>query len=133
MLSITNYFVPSDGVWVVCCEVVGMSFMLHQIRYMIAAAIAVSRGFISYSVLEAALSLPMRLNLPMAPPQPLMLADCEFQPFPLQGQNAATVSKWSGERLMLRGNGRQSKEKFTKDVCLSIVFIECHLEVSALC
>lgn len=100
-----------------------MSFMLHQIRYMIAAAIAATRGFISFSVLEATLTLPIRLNLPLAPPHPLMLADCEFQPFPVQGQNAATVSKWSGERLMLRSIGKQRQEEFTRDVGFLYCFI----------
>lgn len=103
-----------------CCEVVGVSFMLHQIRYMVAAAVAAARGFISLSVIDATLSAPVRINLPLAPPYPLILADCVFQPFPTQGQGAAIVSKWSGDQLLLRQRGSERQKHFSKTVSYSV-------------
>ncbi len=44
-------------------EIKGASFMLHQIRHMIGAAIAVSHGFLSQELLVASLTAPCRMNV----------------------------------------------------------------------
>ena len=99
------------------CEVRGQSFMLHQIRYMIATAVAVARGYISLRILTASMTAPMRINLPLAPPHTLLLADSTFGAFPKDKRtNVATVAQWSGDRLELRAGGRANRQKFTEEV-----------------
>jgi tRNA pseudouridine38-40 synthase len=63
-------------------EVTGDSFMLHQIRHMIGAAVAVARRIFPPEFLEVALSAPARAPMPRAPPHTLLLADSFFSPFP---------------------------------------------------
>jgi tRNA pseudouridine38-40 synthase len=55
----------------------GDSFMLHQIRNMIGAAVAVARGIMPADLLAVALSAPGRVPVPRAPPHTLMLSDNE--------------------------------------------------------
>lgn len=108
----------SGGVRAVRCEVRGQSFMLHQIRYMIATAVAVARGYISLRVLTASMAAPIRINLPLAPPHTLLLADSTFGPFPKDKKtNVATVAQWSGDRLELRAGGCGNRLRFIKEVC----------------
>ena len=57
----------------------GGSFMLHQIRHMVAMAVAVARGQLPLELLDASLATPARLNLPLAPPSTLMLMDAQFR------------------------------------------------------
>lgn len=57
----------------------GGSFMLHQIRHMVAAAVAVARGALPLELLEASLATPARVNLPLAPPSTLMLTGAQFR------------------------------------------------------
>lgn len=47
----------------------GSSFMLHQIRHMMGAAVLVARGQAPLAWLHAALSSPARTHVPLAPPQ----------------------------------------------------------------
>ena len=47
----------------------GSSFMLHQIRHMVGAAVLVARGQAPLAWLRAVLSLPARSHVPLAPPQ----------------------------------------------------------------
>jgi tRNA pseudouridine38-40 synthase len=58
-------------------SVKGDSFMLNQIRNMIGAAVAVSRGVMPAELLPVALSAPGRVAVPRAPPHTLMLYDNE--------------------------------------------------------
>jgi tRNA U38,U39,U40 pseudouridine synthase TruA len=53
--------------------------MLHQIRHMVAMAVAVARGALPLEVVEASLATPARLNLPLAPPSTLMLLGAQFR------------------------------------------------------
>lgn len=63
-------------------EFTGESFVLHQIRKMVATAVAVARGALPPGFIEASLLRPARLRTPLAPPATLVLADCAF--FPLR-------------------------------------------------
>lgn len=47
----------------------GSSFMLHQIRHMVGAAVLVARGQAPLAWLRAVLTLPARSHVPLAPPQ----------------------------------------------------------------
>ena len=46
----------------------GQSFMLHQIRHMVGAAVAVARRAIPLEFVEACLRSPSRAIMPLAPP-----------------------------------------------------------------
>ena len=100
------------------CEVKGSSFMLHQIRHMIGAGVAVARKLISLSVLEASLKACIRIHLPLALPQPLVLVDNDFATFPANRGQESVVSKWSGERLRLRDGGSALQRRFLEEVML---------------
>ena len=56
----------------------GQSFLLHQIRLMIGAAIAIVRGTMPSKVLDFALTVPVHVDLPMAPAEGLGLVDAGF-------------------------------------------------------
>lgn len=47
--------------------ITGSSFMLHQIRHMIGAAVAVARGNLPMEFVAASLCAPARVALPLAP------------------------------------------------------------------
>lgn len=68
-----------DGQRWVRLVVIGQSFMLHQIRKMVGAAVAVARGSLPFDLLEASLATPARMNLPLAPPSTLMLVGAQFR------------------------------------------------------
>ena len=59
----------------------GESFMLYQIRKMIATAVAVSLGHCPLEFLPASLSRPCRAAMPLAPASTLYLYDVEFMKF----------------------------------------------------
>ncbi|XP_010459718.1 PREDICTED: tRNA pseudouridine synthase A, mitochondrial-like [Camelina sativa] len=67
-----------DGKDFVKCEVVGQSFMLHQIRKMIGLAVAVMRNYAPESLIETAFKKDVRINVPMAPEVGLYLDECFF-------------------------------------------------------
>ncbi|PNW84649.1 hypothetical protein CHLRE_03g152950v5 [Chlamydomonas reinhardtii] len=100
-------------------EVSGQSFMLHHIRHMIGAAVAVTLGLISKEVLLGSLTPPARVTLPRAPPHTLLLSDCSFGRFPAQqGPGDNDLRNITGERLSLREGGQQRKEAFRNEVLL---------------
>ena len=45
----------------------GQSFMLHQIRHMVGAAVAVAKGVLPLAFVEASLLRPARSYMPLAP------------------------------------------------------------------
>lgn len=100
----------------------GGSFMLHQIRHMVGAAVAVALGIFPPELLEASLSVPARINLPLAPPSTLVLTGAEFAPFRTSwdGKSAA-VSQWTGERLDLREPGQLMQLRFAQEALLPAV------------
>uniref|UniRef100_A0A2P2PIA8 tRNA pseudouridine synthase n=1 Tax=Rhizophora mucronata TaxID=61149 RepID=A0A2P2PIA8_RHIMU len=67
-----------DGIEFIKCEVVGQSFMLHQIRKMIGLAVAIMRNCAPESLIETALKKDFRINLPTAPEVGLYLEECLF-------------------------------------------------------
>eukprot|EP00803_Ostreobium_quekettii_P001731 evm.model.scf_924.4 EVM.evm.TU.scf_924.4 scf_924:29233-33614(+) len=109
--------VVPGGVRAVQCEVRGQSFMLHQIRYMIATAVSVARGYISLRVLKASMMAPVRITLPLAPPHTLMLFESTFGDFPKDRRTGvANVAQWSGNSLQLRAGGTANRQSFNDKV-----------------
>ncbi|KAB1215504.1 tRNA pseudouridine synthase A, mitochondrial [Morella rubra] len=62
-----NTTVMVDGIEFVKCEVVGQSFMLHQIRKMIGVAVAIMRNCAPEAPIERALQKDVNIYEPTAP------------------------------------------------------------------
>jgi tRNA pseudouridine38-40 synthase len=60
---------------------IAYAVMLHQIRKMVATAVAVARGTLPAAFIPAALAKPCRAKTPMAPAPALVLAGATFHPF----------------------------------------------------
>ncbi|CAI0418454.1 unnamed protein product [Linum tenue] len=73
-----NTVVTVDGMDFVKCEVVGQSFMLHQIRKMMGLAVAIMRNAAPESLIKTALQKMVRLTVPTAPEVGLYLDECFF-------------------------------------------------------
>ncbi|XP_051139300.1 uncharacterized protein LOC127257062 isoform X2 [Andrographis paniculata] len=73
-----NTALTIDGIDFVKCEVVGQSFMLHQIRKMVGLAIAIMRNCASESLIQTAFREDVNINVPMAPEVGLYLEECFF-------------------------------------------------------
>ncbi|KAE8714800.1 F-box protein SKIP23-like [Hibiscus syriacus] len=76
-----NKVVTVEGIDFVKCEVVGQSFMLHQIRKMIGMAVAVMRNCAPESLIETALRKDVHINVPTAPEVGLYLDECLFSSY----------------------------------------------------
>ncbi|KAL3514824.1 hypothetical protein ACH5RR_027541 [Cinchona calisaya] len=70
-----------EGIEFVKCEVVGQSFMLHQIRKMIGLAVAIMRNIAPESLIETAFRQDVNINVPMAPEVGLYLDECFFSSY----------------------------------------------------
>ncbi|KAF3446854.1 hypothetical protein FNV43_RR12034 [Rhamnella rubrinervis] len=70
--------VTVESIDFVKCEVLGQSFMLHQIRKMIGLAVAIMRNCAPESLLEKALQKDVNINVPTAPEIGLYLEECLF-------------------------------------------------------
>lgn len=70
--------VTVEGIEFVRCEVVGQSFMLHQIRKMIGLAVAIMRNCAPESLIETAFQKDVNINVPTAPEVGLYLEECFF-------------------------------------------------------
>ena len=100
----------------------GGSFMLHQIRHMVGASIAVAVGKVPLEVVEASLTVPSRTSFPLAPASTLVLAGAEFSPFRLSWDGAAPhAAATSGDRLVLGAAGVAAQEAFAADRLLPAV------------
>ncbi|KAL6634896.1 hypothetical protein ACP70R_027567 [Stipagrostis hirtigluma subsp. patula] len=75
---VADRVVSLDGIDFVRCEVVGQSFMLHQIRKMIGLAVAVMRNCAPESIYDVAFRKDVNLNVPTAPEVGLYLDECMF-------------------------------------------------------
>ncbi|XP_009778087.1 uncharacterized protein [Nicotiana sylvestris] len=73
-----NTIVNVEGIEFVKCEVVGQSFMLHQIRKMIGLAVAIMRNCAPESLIQTAFRRDVNINVPMAPEVGLYLDECFF-------------------------------------------------------
>ncbi|KNA14783.1 hypothetical protein SOVF_104360 [Spinacia oleracea] len=73
-----NTTLTIEGIEFVKCEVVGQSFMLHQIRKLIGMAVSVMRDFVPESIYERAFDQDFRINVPTAPEVGLYLDECFF-------------------------------------------------------
>ncbi|XP_002510619.2 tRNA pseudouridine synthase A [Ricinus communis] len=70
--------VTVEGIEFVKCEVIGQSFMLHQIRKMIGLAVAIMRNCAPESLISTALQKDVKINVPTAPEVGLYLDECFF-------------------------------------------------------
>ncbi|KAF5747208.1 tRNA pseudouridine synthase A mitochondrial-like [Tripterygium wilfordii] len=73
-----NSPVTVEGIEFVKCEVVGQSFMLHQIRKMIGLAVAIMRNCAPESLISTALQRDVNVTVPTAPEVGLFLDECFF-------------------------------------------------------
>ncbi|KAF6263018.1 hypothetical protein COO60DRAFT_1492560, partial [Scenedesmus sp. NREL 46B-D3] len=91
--------------------------MLHQIRHMVGAAVAVVRGIMPRELVELSLSAPGRVTMPRAPPHTLLLSGSQFSPFPTGwGLDTPLVAQWTGERLRLRDAAQGELQVFRQQV-----------------
>ncbi|KAL8151438.1 hypothetical protein V2J09_021246 [Rumex salicifolius] len=98
-----NSTVTVNGMEFVKCEVLGQSFMLHQIRKMIGMAVAIMRDCASESIFDAAFQQDVRINVPTAPEVGLFLDECLFTSY---------NKKWnkSHEEVSMRSYFEQAEE-----------------------
>jgi len=109
--------VDQGGVPCVKLTVSGASFMLHQIRHMVGAALLVALGKMPQELLQAAMAPPVRINLPLAPPGTLVLRSADFGKFrrSYDGKPSAT-ERSSGSALRLLDRGIERRDAFERDV-----------------
>lgn len=67
-----------DGKEFVKINILGQSFVMHQIRKMIGLVLAVTNGMLPLSLVPISLNSPMPLRIPMAPGNFLILHHCSF-------------------------------------------------------
>ncbi|GER43543.1 unnamed protein product [Striga asiatica] len=98
-----NNIVRIDGLDFVKCEVVGQSFMLHQIRKMIGLAVAIMRNIAPESLIQTAFDPKLNINVPMAPEVGLYLDECFFSSY---------NQKWKGshEELSMRDYAEKAED-----------------------
>ena len=109
--------VDDGGVPCVKLTVSGASFMLHQIRHMVGAAVLVALGKMPQELLSAALAPPVRINLPLAPPGTLVLRGADFGKFrkSYDGKPSAT-ERSSGGTLRLLDAGIKRRDTFEEEI-----------------
>ncbi|KAJ0255908.1 U_synth_1 domain-containing protein [Hirschfeldia incana] len=73
-----NTVIILDGIDFIKCEVLGQSFMLHQIRKMMGLAVAIMRNCAPESLINTAFSKDVNITVPMAPEVGLYLDECFF-------------------------------------------------------
>ncbi|KAH7523450.1 hypothetical protein FEM48_Zijuj06G0012300 [Ziziphus jujuba var. spinosa] len=112
-----NKVVTVEGIEFVKCEVVGQSFMLHQIRKMIGLAVAIMRHCAPESLLEKALQKDVNMNVPTAPEVGLYLDECLFSSY---------NQKWkdSHEELSMKAYEQEAEEFKMKQIYSHIASTE---------
>ncbi|CAL0307075.1 unnamed protein product [Lupinus luteus] len=92
-----------DGMEFVKCEIVGQSFMLHQIRKMMGLAVAVMRNCAPESLITNALQKDVNIHVPTAPEVGLYLDECFFTSY---------NDKWkdSHEELSMKEYAKEAEE-----------------------
>ena len=90
----------------------GDSFVLYQIRKMIAVALAVALGHVPPEVVPLTLHRPARFATPAAPAATLFLADAEFAPFTTAGETSREERRSEeGSRGRRRRFGRRRRTR----------------------
>ncbi|KAG6480383.1 hypothetical protein ZIOFF_063883 [Zingiber officinale] len=100
-----NTVVCIDGIEFVKCEVVGQSFMLHQIRKMIGLAVAVMRNCAPESIIGVALKEDVGVKVPTAPEVGLYLDECLFTSYNKQWKDShepLTMDAYAEEAEILK-------------------------------
>lgn len=112
-----NDVVTVDGMEFIRCEVVGQSFMLHQIRKMIGVAVAVMRNCAPESLIEIGLKKDVNINVPTAPEVGLYLDECLFTSY---------NQKWkdSHEQLSMEAYAEQAEDFKMKHIHSHIANME---------
>ncbi|KAL1372145.1 uncharacterized protein LOC107459062 isoform X1 [Arachis duranensis] len=92
-----------EGMEFVKCEIVGQSFMLHQIRKMVGLAVAIMRNCAPESLINKALQKDVNINVPTAPEVGLYLDECFF---------ASYNQKWkdSHEELSMKAYEKEAED-----------------------
>lgn len=109
--------VSLDGIDFIRCEVVGQSFMLHQIRKMIGLAVAVMRNCAPESIYDVAFRKDVNLNVPTAPEVGLYLDECMFTSY---------NKKWkdSHEAVSIEPYSEEAEEFKVKNIFTHIAAME---------
>jgi tRNA pseudouridine38-40 synthase len=104
----------------VVVRIAGASFMLHQIRHMVGAAVLVALDKMPQELLDASMAPPVRMNLPLAPPGTLVLRGADFGNFrkSYDGKPSAT-ERCSGSTLRLLDAGVERRNAFERTVLFS--------------
>ncbi|PON60610.1 Pseudouridine synthase [Parasponia andersonii] len=112
-----NIIVTVEGMEFVKCEVVGQSFMLHQIRKMIGLAVAIMRNCAPESLIEKALQKDVNINVPTAPEVGLYLDECFFSSY---------NKKWkdSHEELSMKAYEQEAEDFKMKHIYTHIASTE---------
>ncbi|KAF5200571.1 tRNA pseudouridine synthase [Thalictrum thalictroides] len=112
-----NNVVTVNGIDFVKCEVVGQSFMLHQIRKLIGLAVAIMRNCAPESLVEYALQKEVNINVPTAPEVGLFLDECFFTSY---------NQKWKDthEEILMEAYAEQAEDFKMKQVYSHIASME---------
>ncbi|KAF3641895.1 putative F-box protein SKIP23-like [Capsicum annuum] len=112
-----NTVVNVQGIEFVKCEVIGQSFMLHQIRKMIGLAVAIMRNCAPESLIVTAFRRDVNINVPMAPEVGLYLDECFFTSY---------NSKWKDthEEVSLTAYSEMAEEFKMKHIYSHIALTE---------
>lgn len=112
-----NTVVTVEGIEFVKCEVVGQSFMLHQIRKMIGLAVAIMRNCAPESLIEKAFQKDVNINVPTAPEVGLFLEECLFSSY---------NQKWKDthEELSMKAYEEEAEEFKMKQIYSHIALTE---------
>jgi tRNA pseudouridine38-40 synthase len=84
----------SNGIEFAILEVKGQSFMLHQIRKMVAVVVAIARNMVSEETINEALKTMDKMDIPLAPSLGLCLCHVRKLFFLLYYYLKILSSKW---------------------------------------
>lgn len=109
--------VTVEGMEFVKCEVVGQSFMLHQIRKMMGLAVAIMRNCAPETLIVNALQKDVKVNVPTAPEVGLYLDECFFTSY---------NNKWkdSHEELSMKDYEKEAEDFKMKHIYPHIALTE---------
>ncbi len=102
--------------------VLGQSFVMHQIRKMVGAAVAVCRGAAPPGFITAALAAPAPVPTPLAPELGLFLDECIFDSYNARWgadgrANIARAGALGVAAEAFKARARRPSEQLCCDVC----------------